>query len=134
MGKIKRFSISIKENLLREFDSYLQRRKYPTRSKAIEDLIRNELKKDVFERGKKGAGALIVVYDHHKRELTAKLTGIQHGFSSIIICSQHVHLDHRNCMEIIVLKGTREDMQELKDKLKTQKGVKFASLNLAAPD
>jgi len=132
MTNIKRFGVSIKENLLKEFDAFIRRRKYPTRSKAIEDIIREELKRDSIARGGKGTGAVILVYDHHKRELVSKLTDIQHDFHGMVICNQHIHLDHHNCMEVIVVKGSLKEMQGLADKMKSQKGVKFGSLMVAA--
>ncbi len=131
MTKIKRFGVSLNEKLLKDFDSLIKIKGYPTRSKAIEDIIREKLKEDALAKGKKGTGAVILVYDHHRRELIAKLTDIQHDYSSLVICNQHIHLDHHNCMEIIVVRGTREKMQEFTDRLKSQKGVKFGSLTVA---
>ena len=120
--------------VVNDFDSFVNRKGYPTRSKAIEDIIREELKRESLIKGHKGTGAIILVYDHHKRELVAKLTDIQHDFHGLVICNQHIHLDHYNCMEIIVVKGSQRQMQELADKLKSQKGVKSASLSIASAE
>ncbi|MDA3792105.1 MAG: nickel-responsive transcriptional regulator NikR [Elusimicrobia bacterium] len=132
MSKIKRFSVSVKDNLLKDFDSFVSRKGYPTRSKAIEDIVRGELKRESLLKGNMGTGAIILVYDHHKRELVAKLTDIQHDYHNLVICNQHVHLDHNNCMESIVVQGKQKEMQELTDKLKAQKGVKSVSLSIAS--
>jgi CopG family nickel-responsive transcriptional regulator len=134
MSKIKRFSVSIKESLLKDFDSFVKRRKYPTRSKAVEDIIREALKGESFEKGRQGTGAVILVYDHHRRELVSRLTDIQHDFHGHVICNQHIHLDHDNCMEVIVVKGKEGQLRELADKLKSQKGVKFGSLTVVSAE
>jgi len=131
MSKIKRFGVSISEDLLKEFDAFINKKGYPTRSKAIEDVFRETLKRESIRTGKKGTGAIILVYDHHKRELVSKLIDIQHNFHNLVICNQHIHLDHYNCMEIIVIKGTYKQMKELADKLQSAKGVKHGSLNIA---
>ncbi len=131
MSKIKRFGVSISEDLLKEFDTFINKKGYPTRSKAIEDIFRETLKRESIRTGRKGTGAIILVYDHHKRELVSKLTDIQHDFHNLVICNQHIHLDHYNCMEIIVVKGTYKQMQELADKLQSAKGVKHGSLSIA---
>ncbi len=131
MSKIKRFGVSISYDLLEQFDTFINKKGYPTRSKAIEDVIRETLKKESLRIGEKGTGAIIIVYDHHKRELVSKLTYIQHEFHNLVICNQHIHLDHHNCMEIVVVKGTHNQMQKLTDKLQSTKGVKSASLSIA---
>lgn len=131
MSKVKRFGVSISDDLMQQFDAFVDKKGYPTRSKAIEDIIRESLKKEALKAGKKGTGAIILVYDHHKRELVGKLTDIQHDYHNLVICNQHIHLSHHNCMEIIMVKGSQKQMQGLTDKLKAQKGVKFASLSIA---
>ena len=134
MPQVRRFGVSVKDDLLKDFDSFVNRKGYPTRSKAIEDIIREELKRESLIKGHKGIGAIILVYNHHKRELVAKLTDIQHDFHGIVICNQHIHLDHHNCMEVIVVKGNQKQMKELADKLKAQKGVKFGSISIATAE
>ena len=134
MSQIRRFGVSVKDDLLKDFDSFVNRKGYPTRSKAIEDIIREELKRESLIKGRKGTGAIILVYNHHKRELVAKLTDIQHDFHNMVICNQHIHLDHHNCMEVIVVKGNQKQMKELADKLKAQKGVKFGSISIASAE
>ncbi|MBN2407640.1 MAG: nickel-responsive transcriptional regulator NikR [Elusimicrobia bacterium] len=134
MAKIKRFGVSLNDEVLKDFDSLIKRKGYPTRSKAIEDIIREELKKESLVSGNKGTGAIMLVYDHHKRELVAKLTDIQHDYHDLVICNQHIHLDHHNCMEVIVIKGNQRQMQELSDELGAQKGVKSATLTIASSE
>jgi len=129
MEKVKRFGVSIEESLLKKFDGFIKSRKYKNRSEAIRDLIRENFVSDSWEDTDKFvAGAIIMVYDHHKRELLDKLVGVQHDYQDIIISSQHIHLDHHNCMEIIVVKGTMAKLFELETILKATKGVKHTTL------
>ena len=132
MSQVRRFGVSMDRELIGEFDIFVKKKGYPTRSKAIEDIIREELKKDSIESGRTGSGAVVLVYNHHKRELVSTLTDIQHKFNGLVVCNQHVHLDHNICMEVIVVKGRMKEMQNLVDRLKSQKGVKFGSLTVAA--
>jgi CopG family transcriptional regulator, nickel-responsive regulator len=129
MEKIKRFGVSTEGRLLEQFDSYIAANNYENRSEAIRDLIRKELVEQEWEKtNKEVAGAIVIVYDHHKREVVDKLLDIQHDFHELIISSQHIHLDHDNCLEIIVVKGRISHVNELAAKLKSIKGVKHASL------
>lgn len=131
MAKLKRFSISIDSDLLKKFDEEIKRKNYPTRSKAIGDLISEFLVRKKWIEGKEVTGTITLVYNHHKRELVNKLIDIQHEFHEIIISSKHVHLDKENCLEIIVVKGAPKKIEKLADILKSTKGVKYGSLNIA---
>lgn len=132
MNNLVRFSVSLEENLLKKFDKEIKIEKYPTRSKAIADLIREHLVKKEWAKGKIVVGTITLVYDHHKRELAAKIMDIQHDFHNIIVSSQHVHLDHNNCLEVVIVKGKSEKIQKLANKLKTTKGIKYETLNMAS--
>jgi len=129
---LTRFSVSLEKELLDRFDGEIQKQGYPTRSKAIADLISENLVTREWTRGGIVAGALILIYDHHRRDLTNRLMHISHDYHHLIISSQHVHLDHHNCLEIIVMKGKSQDLRAAADKLKTVKGVKYASLSIAS--
>ena len=131
MSKLSRFSVSVDAELLAKFDGQLQSDQYPARSKAIADLIRDSLIRKQWAAGKNVAGAIILVYDHHKRDLTNKLTHIQHDFHHLIISTQHIHLDHYNCLEIVVVKGKSRDVETLAGRLRGAKGVKHGSLAMA---
>ena len=125
-----RFGVSLEGQLLRKFDAFIGSEGYSNRSKAIADLIRKEFVADVFARGGAVAGAVTLVYDHHKREVVNKLLDIQHDHGGIIISSQHIHLDHDNCLEIIAVKGAGAKVRALADSLKSVKGVKHATLSV----
>ena len=104
-NKIVRFGISLSQKLIRQFDEHIAEKGYSNRSEAIRDLIRRELIGKEIDSDKEVIGVLHLLYDHHKRELTDKLNDIQHGFHENIISTSHVHLDHDNCLEVILLKG-----------------------------
>ena len=131
MSDIIRFGVSLEKELLEKFDKLIKGKKYSNRSEAIRDLIRENLVKREWVEGKEVAGAITLVFDHHKRELMNTLTDIQHDFHTLIISSQHIHLDHDNCLEIIVVRGKPKEVRELADKLRATKGVKYGSLSIA---
>lgn len=131
MSDIIRFGVSLEKELLEKFDILIKDKKYSNRSEAIRDLIRENLVKREWVEGKEVAGAITLVFDHHKRELVNILTDTQHDFHKLIISSQHIHLDHDNCLEIIVVRGKPTEVRELADKLRATKGVKYGSLSIA---
>jgi len=131
MSDIIRFGVSLEKELLEKFDKLIKEKKYSNRSQAIRDLIRENLVKKEWIEGKEVAGAITLVFDHHKRELMNTLTDIQHDFYQLIISSQHIHLDHDNCLEIIVVRGKPREVKKLADKLRATKGVKYGSLSIA---
>ncbi len=130
MELLKRFGVSIDEKLLRKFDDYIKSKSYKNRSEALRDLVRKELVNSQWADDSSGevAGAIIIVYDHYQKELVDSLVNIQHDYHTIIISSQHVHIDHGTCLEIIAVKGRITDVFELEAKLKVVKGVKHALL------
>ena len=129
MEKIKRFGVSIEGDLLKKFDNFIKKHDYQNRSEAIRDLIRKELVDEEWVRAEeKVAGAIVMVYNHHKRELMDNLVNIQHDYQKSIISSQHIHLDHDMCLEVIIVRGKISDVYQLESKLKAVKGVKHASL------
>lgn len=130
MGKLQRFSVCLDEDLLEKFDSLRERKKSPTRSEAIRDLIRGALVENRWGADCEYAfGALSLVYDHHKHDLARRLMRLQHEDHDLIICSQHVHLDHENCLETLVLKGRPERVRALADNLIGCRGVKHGVFN-----
>ncbi len=131
MNKLFRFGISLEKDLLDKFDRLIREKNYTNRSEAFRDLIREDLVKAEWKKNKEIVGAITLIYDHHKRELVNKLMDIQHDFGGIIISSQHIHLDHNNCLEIIAVKGSSKEAQKLSDNLKSVKGVKHGTLSLS---
>lgn len=131
MAKLVRFGVSLEQNLLDKFDRLAKEKNYNCRSEALRDLIRQELVRKQWESGNEITGAITLIYDHHRRELLNKLTDIQHDFGNLIISSQHIHLDHDNCLEIIAIKGSPAQAQKLADSLKSIKGVKHGTLSMS---
>jgi CopG family transcriptional regulator, nickel-responsive regulator len=131
MSEVVRFGVSLEKELLDKFDRLIKEKKYSNRSEAIRDLIRENLVKREWVEGKEVAGAITLVFDHHKRDLVNILTDIQHDFYQIIISSQHIHLDHSNCLEVIVVRGKPTEVRELANKLKSNRGVKYGALSIA---
>jgi len=131
MSNLVRFGVSLEKILLEKWDSLLKVKGYNNRSEALRDLIRQELVRVEWSSGGEVVGAITLVYDHHKRELVNKLTNLQHDFGGLIFASQHIHIDHHNCMEIIAVKGSPKSIQALADKMQGTKGVKHGALSMA---
>ncbi|MCX7727303.1 MAG: nickel-responsive transcriptional regulator NikR [Chitinispirillaceae bacterium] len=126
MEQCIRFGVSLPPKLLEDFDKEINRRGYSNRSEAIRDLIRNELVKKEWENiSGETAAAVILVYDHHQRGLTEKLTEKQHEYYEYIISTMHSHLDHDNCIEVILLRGKAEIVRNIAENLVSQKHVKL---------
>jgi CopG family nickel-responsive transcriptional regulator len=132
MSELFRFGVSLEKGLLDSFDQLIKEKNYTNRSEAIRDLIRQELVKKQWQKGREIAGAIVFIYDHHKRELLNKVTDVQHDFQKVIISTQHIHLDHNNCLEIIALRGNPKEAQSLQDNLRSIKGVKHATLSMSS--
>ncbi len=130
MSEIVRFGVSLEEKLLDRFDRLIRKKNYTNRSEALRDLIRQELVKKEWDEGGEVAGAITFVYNHHKRELLNKITDIQHDTQKVIISTQHIHLDHDNCLEIVAVRGKSKDVQKLADQIKSIKGVKHCALSI----
>lgn len=130
MGKLTRFGVSLDEELLEPFDALCAVKGYSNRSEAIRDLIRKALVAEEWQQADgQGAGTLTLVYDHHKNDLARRLTQMQHDEHDIIIAILHVHLDHHNCLEVLILKGEAARVRALADKLISCKGVKHGTFS-----
>ncbi|MBN1378047.1 MAG: nickel-responsive transcriptional regulator NikR [Gammaproteobacteria bacterium] len=128
MATVERITASIEKDLLQRFESYIAQQGYPTRSEAIKSLIRKALVEQEWQKGKDVAGAISLTYDHHKSGLLQKLTDTQHQFEKIIVCSQHVHLDHHNCMEVVMVRGKVTEIRKLLELLNAIKGIKHSTI------
>jgi CopG family transcriptional regulator, nickel-responsive regulator len=123
-----RFGVAMDAELLSRFDARLDARGYANRSEALRDLVRGWLSEDHVHGGGMVVATLTLVYDHHVRELTEKLTDMQHDLGERVVSTLHVHLDHDHCMEVIVLKGPSAVIQEAADRLLATKGVEHGKL------
>lgn len=123
---LKRFGISLEHELLSQFDALCSKQGYTNRSEAIRDLIREALiKKEWLEGKEETTGVVMIVYDHHQYQMAQKMTDKQHEHYVNIIASLHSHLDHHNCVEIILLRGQAKEIQHIADAIISTKGVKY---------
>lgn len=129
---LRRFSISLEEALLEKFDHYILARQYSNRSEAIRDLIRKNLVKKEWQADKMVMGVITLVYSHHQPNLQEKLTEAQHDFHNHIVSTTHVHMDHDNCMEVIIVRGKAGEVQKLSDKLIALRGIRDGGLSMSS--
>ncbi|MDR3717688.1 MAG: nickel-responsive transcriptional regulator NikR [Bryobacteraceae bacterium] len=130
--ELERIGVAIDRNLLEKFDELIARRGYSNRSEAFRDLIRSELVQDTAGQPTgKVTGTITLLYDHHVRMLSEKLTALQHEYHHHILSTLHVHLDHDNCLEVVVVKGEAAEVRQLADRLIAARGVKHGRLVLS---
>ena len=129
---LKRFSISLEESLLAKFDQYILAHQYDNRSEAIRDLIRKVMVRNEWDADKQVMGVISLVFDHHEPRLQEKITLVQHDYHHHIISSTHVHMDHDNCMEVIIVKGKAANVQELADRLTALRGIRDGNLAMSS--
>lgn len=129
---LKRFSISLEEDLLETFDTSIGLRQYSNRSEAIRDLIRKSFVLEEWAADEEVIGVISLIYDHHQRQLQEKLTELQHDFYQQILSSTHIHVDHDNCLEVVIVRGRAQQVRELSDSISSQRGVKHANLSMSS--
>jgi CopG family transcriptional regulator, nickel-responsive regulator len=129
MSQTVRFGISLDDKLLSSFDQLIEQKGYMNRSEAIRDLIRSSLVESKWEAGdEETVGTVTLIYNHHVRDLSDKLTEHQHAHHDRIISALHVHLDAHNCLEVLVVRGPARDVKKIADELIGVKGVKHGKL------
>ena len=133
MSKIVRFTISIEDDLLDEFDAYCEQEQLATRSEAVRQLIRERLTNLAWAKGThEAAGTLTLVYDHHRAQLAERLTKLQHDNTDLIVATTHIHLTHDLCLEVIILRGPAKRLQKIASQLKGFKGIHKGELVMAS--
>lgn len=131
MGELSRIGVAIDSELLNEFDQHITRRGYTNRSEAFRDLIRDQLVQVASESPETEViGTVTLIYDHHVRMLSDRLTDVQHESFHNVVSAMHVHLDHDNCLEVLVVRGRSRDVRRLADTLISTKGVKLGRLSI----
>jgi CopG family nickel-responsive transcriptional regulator len=129
MEKVTRFSVSMEPRLLRAFDRRLEKVGYDSRSRAIADVVRSYLVDEQWQdAGAQVVGTVTIVYDHHDHDIEQRLTEFQHTHHEAIACTTHVHLDHHDCLEVIVVRGKAAKVRSLADQIITAAGVKHGKL------
>jgi len=131
MSGLSRIGVAIDTELLDKFDRRIAQRGYTNRSEAFRDLIRDDLVEKTWESPESQVvGTVTLVYDHHVRMLSEKLTDIQHDFHRSILSTLHVQLDHDHCLEVLVVRGKSADVRKVADALISTKGVKHGRLTI----
>lgn len=130
MPRLSRTGVSLEEDLLKEFDRLIAKRGYANRSEAFRDLMREALLSETVESNKPVVGTLTLVYDHHVPNLAQKLTEVQHAAGTMVLAATHVHLDHRYCLEVVIMKGKSKDLQAVADGMMALRGVELGKLVL----
>jgi len=133
---MERFTISLDENLAVEFDRLIRERGYQNRSEAVRDMLRSQLNTLHAQKYRSPfcVANLSYVYNHHERDLAERLTSIQHRHHDLVVASTHVHLDHDNCLETVILRGATRDVQKFSDALIAERGVRHGQLNLISAE
>ena len=133
MSELSRIGVAIDADLLQKFDDLIATRGYTNRSEAFRDLIRDELVERAWEQPESNVvGTVTLVYDHHVRMLSEKLTDMQHSHFHHILSTLHVHLDHDNCLEVLVVRGKASVVKKIADALISTKGVKHGRLTITS--
>ncbi|NLE37177.1 MAG: nickel-responsive transcriptional regulator NikR [Pirellulaceae bacterium] len=133
MSEIVRFSVSVEEELLTQFDEFCRREHYATRSEAVRQLIRNQLTEEAWTTdATEVAGTLTLVYDHHRPQLRDRLTEVQHQNTDLVVSTLHAHLTHEVCLEVIVLRGPAGRLHRIASQLKGLKGIFKGELVMAS--
>ena len=120
---LARFGVSLEKDLLKALDEFVIENNLPNRSQAIRHLVEKNLVEKKWTCNQVVAGAVVMLYDHHKGDVSTKSIDIQHEYFDVILSTQHFHLNHDNCLEIIAVKGKAHRLTELSDKLIGIKGI-----------
>lgn len=135
MSELSRVSISLEEALLTAFDKHIESKGYLNRSEAIRDLIRDKL---VSDQAAAATGELVavvmMVFDHHARELSAKLIDKQHHHHNLVVSTLHVHLGERHCLEVTILRGQAKLVKHLGDDLLATRGVLHGNITYTSDE
>jgi CopG family nickel-responsive transcriptional regulator len=131
--ELVRFGVAMDRGLLEELDVLVERRG-GTRSEVLRDLVRAEVTRARVERDVPAVATLTLVYDHHVRELTERLTEFQHGLGERVRATLHIHLDEDRCLEVVVLKGRSEELKDAGARLLATRGVTHGNLEIVAED
>jgi CopG family transcriptional regulator, nickel-responsive regulator len=125
---VVRFGVSFELDLLEALDKYVTENQFTNRSQALRQLVNKHLVEKKWQCNHIVAGAIVMVYDHHKGDVTTKSNDIQHEYFDVILSAQHFHLSHDTCLEIIAVKGTANKLTELSDKILGIKGIMHGKL------
>ncbi len=126
-----RFGVAMDAGLLEELDGLVADRA-SSRSEVIRDLVRAEVARSKVRAGAAAVGSLTLVYNHHVRDLADKLTEIQHELGDRVRATMHIHLDHDNCLEVVVMSGRSDELRSASERILATRGVTHGGLELIA--
>lgn len=131
---LKRFGVSLESNLLEELDKMVEDNQFSNRSQAIRFLVKKNIVEEKWSKDQEVTGAIVITYDHHIRELHAKVNKLQHEYHCLILAGQHIHIDDHSCIEVIGVKGNAGRIVKLANKFKAIKGIKHGELVMSGTD
>jgi len=129
---VKRFGVSLEEELLNELDQIVKNQRFPNRSRAIRHLIHEHKSDQGIQDNHKVTGAIVLVYDHNILRLHSEIASLKHEYNCMVLSSQHIHLDATNCIETIAVKGTANKVFKLSNKLLAIKGIRHGNIVVSA--
>ena len=129
---MERFTISMDDQLFQQFDQAAQKQGYDNRSEAIRDLVRDYLETARLEKDIHGycIATLSYIFNHHERDLASQVTSAHHHHHDITLSSMHVHMDHDNCLEVVILRGTIQDVRRFANRVIATNGVRHGKLHI----
>lgn len=125
---LKRFGVSLEQELLDDLDKIVEKQRFPNRSRAIRFLVNEHKTQDSMNQNQAVTGAVVLVYDHRITRLHSEVAQLQHEYNCMVLSSQHIHLDEKNCIETIAVRGTFEKVNKLSNKLLAIKGIRHGNL------
>ncbi len=127
---MKRFTISLDDQLSAEFDELMRSRGYTNRSEAVRDMIRKQLEIERLSKENEGAcvASLSYIYNHHESDLANRITSMHHNHHHLTLSSMHVHMDHSSCLEVVILRGIIQDVTDFSNQIIATRGVRHGKL------
>ena len=126
---VERVGVSFEPELLSKFDRAIREKGYTNRSEAVRDIVRESLLRDEVAAGKgEVVGTLTILYDHERGDVTHRLLHIQHDHHADVLSTLHVHVDERNCLEVLIIRGEAAQVRHLADGIRAVKGVLYGEL------
>lgn len=131
---LKRFGVSLEEELLEALDNYVETNGFANRSQAIRFLVEKNIVEQKWQCNNIVAGTIIIMYDQSKKEITSKIASIQQNYTDVILSSSQFYINKNFCMHIAAIMGTAFRLTELSDRLTTIKGIKHGKLVMSRAD
>ncbi len=131
---LKRFGVSLDEELLGELDQYAEVNGFANRSQAIGFLIGKYVTEQKWQCNHIVAGTVIILYDRDKKEIASKIASIELSYSDAILSSSQYYIANKICMHITAVRGQAHRLTELSDRLTTIKGIRHGKLVMSRAD